>query len=397
MDSDSNTNVTPEETAESTAPAQPAPAEPSQSKKRSPRLIIGGILAAALVLLGGGGALAYTMWYQNPDKVVHDAVLNAIQAKTMSSTGTIAFEDEGIKVDIALDGKSSEGNGDFNIKADVSIDDEEMQLDFEANGSGRIVGDTLYFKVSGVKDIVENVVSQSDGTIPPYATAIIEKIDDRWISVKASDYEDIYGDVASQQACFTDLSKKIQSDKAMTDEVMSLYRDNQILRITEELGSKSVNGTASLGYKVDVDEDASAAFFEGLENTQLGSELKKCNEDIDFSEVTEDLTSEPEENQGETEYVPTMELWVSRFGHTITELSVYGDTSETGHLNIVLQPIFNADVTVEAPSDAASFEAVMEDVQSAIMEYYTAELNAAGFTMPEGAGSGLEMEFLPAV
>lgn len=370
MDNESNHNevseiVAPPVVPDTTAPVQSEFATPPQ-KRRSPKLLIGGIIAAALIVLGGGSALAYTMWYQNSDKVVHDAILNAIQAKAVSSTGTAIYKSGDITMDITLDGKSSEGNGEFTVKAKVAINTAEMKQDFDASGTGKIVGDTLYVKVSGVKSVVEDVAKQSNGQIPSYATSIFDKIEDKWISIKTSDYQDINEDISRQQTCLMDLVKKMQSDKSMTHEVAKLYRDNQIVTIKEELGAKTINGVGSLGYAVDIDKDATAAFTKGLSGTTLGKEIKNCSEDVNFNKIAEDITGETTDSEN----APTVELWVSRFGHKITEVSLRGNSTDNDALTIVLQPTFNKTVTVEAPSDTTSLKTVLEEIQSAMMEYY---------------------------
>lgn len=366
MDTDSNIPVTPEETAESKAPTQSSFTTPS--KKRSPKLIIGGIIAGALVLFAGGGALAYTQWYQNEDKVVHDAIINVMKAHSIQTTGTVVYSDKDTKVTLDLDGKSDTAHGEFNVKATIAIDNEDMKRDFNLSGSGRMVDETLYVKVSGIKKVIETMSEETNEATPAYLSTVVDKIEDKWISIKASDYKDIDEELAKQQECLTGLSGKIQSDKTMSNEVTQLYRDHQIVVTKETLGSKRVNGTSSLGYKVAVDRDAAVAFIKGLKDTALGKEMKNCNDDVDFDTIADSIAKE---TTTETQKAPTIELWISRFGHTITEVSVAGDTSSSSALHMTLQPRFNDTVSVEAPKDATSLKTIMEDIQSAITDYYT--------------------------
>lgn len=391
MDANSNTNQTPasEAPVETVTPPQPQqqptpvlpPQTPPPSKKRFSRPVIGGIIAGALVLLGGGSALAYTSWYQHPDKVVHDAIINTLHAKTFTATGTMSYTSDDVTVDITLDTKSDQTNGEFNLNAKIAVDTPEMKQDFAVGGSGRMIDDTLYFKVTGVKETAEDVIAQSGEEFPPYATSIIEKIDNKWISVKPSDYEDAYEDISEQQACLTDLSKKIQSDKAMLREVTDLYREHTIVTVKEELGSKSIQNVGSLGYKVGFDQAAAASFVRGLDGTQLGNELKACNDEVNFAEIADELA---EDTASESEKEPTVELWVSRFGHKVTEVSIYGDSENGDRLSMMLQPVFDTNITVEAPQDATSFKTVMEEIQAIIMEQYSEAYNDSGLLLPEG-------------
>lgn len=365
MEDTTNIPVTPEQAAEGTAPTQSAFAPPS--KKRSPKLVIGGIIAGALVLFGGISAVAYTQWYQNDDKVVHDAILHAVQAKAMATTGTVVYEDKDTKVTVELDGKGNDTAGEFNVKADISINNTDMKHDLTVNGSGRMVNDTLYVKLGGIKTFVADMGRESATDVPSYLTTIVEKIDDKWISIKPSDYTDVDEQLAGQQECFMNLSKKIESDAGMRKEVTKLYRDNQIVTVEESLGSKNVNGTGSLGYIIAFDTDATATFVKDLKDTALGKELRECNDEIDFDKIAEDLTKEAADT---TNPVPTIELWASRFGHKITELTVRGDTENNGTMQMVFQPTFNGQVTVDEPQDAISLKTLMDDIQSSITNYY---------------------------
>ncbi len=382
---------------EGVPPVQPQsigqPAPQPEPKKKSKRLLVAGLLAGALLILGGGSVLAYTAWYQNPDKVVHDAIINLIQAKSMATTGAITYEDEGIKIDLTLDSKSSGNNGDVNLKAGISIDTDAMKQNFEASGFARFIDDTIYFRLEGVKDIADKM--SGDSSISGYAAAIIEKIDNRWISVKASDYENAYGDVSKQQECYTKLIDKLQSDKDMKNEIVDLYTNHRMVAIVDKLDSKKVNNTISLGYQIEIDQDAAVQFIRSLENTTFGTEMKDCDENVNLNEIAD--TFETTVETDDTEYTPTIELWVSRFGHEVTEFSIHGNTSDSGHLYIALQPTFNGEYSVEVPPDSSSFQEVMEDIQSVIVDYYMSELNASGFTMPAGTDSEFDLEFLPAV
>lgn len=372
-----NPDVTPETKAvleETAAPVETSFANPaSPAKKRPLKLIIAAILVAVGIVLIGGSVFGYQVWYQNPDKVVHDAIINALKAKTGTAQGSITYTSDDFKMDIKLGSKSAEGGEEFTLDTTLTVTNDGTDQEFNATGTGRLVEDTLYVKISGVQSIVEDTAAQSFGQIPEYAAGIFEKIEDRWISIKASDYQEVSGDIANQQDCTFDLIEKIKTDTTMTDEVAELYRDNQVIIVEEELGSKDVNGVDSFGYKVAIDREAAALFATGLENTAYGKALMDCSEDIDFTEIAEDITAEVPENTDE----PVTELWVSKLGHEITGIAIYGQSNGTDELNISLQPTFTNDVSVEIPEGATSLKTVLEEIQEVIMN------SGSGTFMPE--------------
>lgn len=342
-------------------------------KRKPSKTVIGGIIAGALVLLGGGAALGYTMWYQNPDKVVHDAIINTIKAEAVTMAGTVNFTSEDVAFKLDFDSKSSEaGDGEFSVKANITFDDEGTDRDINVDGVGRMVEDTLYFKVGGIKEIFDEFAESEGSPVPAFASNIIDKVDNKWISIDPSDYSDISEEVSEQQECTTNLMKKIQSDKGMKDQVIDLYRDNQIVTLKEELGSKSVNGIGSLGYEIDLDQDAAVAFTRGLKDTDLGKELKVCNENIDFDQLADDIANAGGEETS-SEVDGKVELWVSRFGHQITELNVQATGDGNESVSVFLHPTFNTTTNVEAPEDAISLKELLEDLQQSFMDQFMNE------------------------
>ena len=400
MNDDSNPEATRDpETLPEVSPENEDTAVPSETsyvspaQKRSPKFVIAAIIAAVIVILTAVGVFGYTLWYQNPDKVVHDAVLNMIQAKAISSTGTVTYRNEGVVLDIGLDGGYGDSGGELSVAATMTIETDQMKQDFEATGVGRFIDDTLYIKLSGIEAIVEDVTAESNGQIPAYAQSIYQKIDDKWISIKASDYKDIDESIARQQECVTNLIKKIQTEDDLSKGVMDLYKKNQIVVIDEELGSKNINNTESLGFKVSIDKSAAKSFTEGLNDTNFGKELKECDDTIDFNDIAEDFT----ENNAEDNRSPSVDLWVSRNGHEFTEISIHEESEkEKESLNITLQPTFNTPTNVEVPSDATSFETILEEIQQVILEFYNEAYAPAAGTLPEGFNSNLDAELLPA-
>jgi len=69
--------------------------------------MIGLIIVGVLAVLGGGLVSAYTFWYSNPNKVVSDALINTITAKTSIYAGNINVDSDNTKVRVSINAQTS--------------------------------------------------------------------------------------------------------------------------------------------------------------------------------------------------------------------------------------------------------------------------------------------------
>lgn len=352
--------------AGSQSKASGTPQSPLSPKKPKKSIIIGSIVAGALVILGGGGALAYNLWYQNPEKVLFDAISHAFKAESATGTGEISIKSDDVNVKVTFDGEGKRNDGRVNTKVKIDGKSEGESITIDVTASLLVKGETFYFKLDNVKETVETL-AKSYGGVPAYFDAIIEKIDGQWVSVKASDYEDISKEVSKQQKCMTELFEELSSNKDMKKELINLYKENRILVIDEQLPSKKVDGVGSLGYEISADTEATVNFIKGLGDTEYGKGLKKCDDNVDFNEAA-DAIKEAKKDDSDTEV--KFEIWASRFGHQITEVKTTIKDDEASGL-FVFNPKFNKDVNVEAPSDVITIKQLQKDIEKAMEEYYS--------------------------
>ncbi|HMS92812.1 MAG TPA: hypothetical protein PKD28_00350 [Candidatus Saccharibacteria bacterium] len=375
---DSNQPNLPTEPQQPVAPApapvgpQPQPqmayAQPPQSKKPKKGLIIGSIIAGALVVFGGAGALVYNVWYQNPEKVIFDALTHAFKSESATGTGTVAIksDDVDLKITFAGEGQGSDGRVDTTIKFDSKSSGENISINVMA--SVLVKGETIYFKLDNVQKTVDQLAEAYGMEVPEYVTPIIKKIDGQWVSVKSSDYEDVSKEVAKQQRCVTDVFDNLSNSKDMKNELVDLYKENQILVIDEELPAKKIDGVGSLGYEISADTNAAQGFIKGLDDTEFGKELKKCDDSVNFAEVADAIKEADKENDSDVD--TKFELWVSRFGHQITEVNFTVKDDDASGV-FVFNPKFNQDVAVEAPKSSITIKQLQEDIEKAVEEYYS--------------------------
>ena len=329
----------------------PLTAPPSTSKKK--KWMIPAIIAGVLIVLGGTSVAAYNLWYQNPDKVLGDAFVNAIRAKTVTYTGHMdvkgADSSSLEKMTLTVDGKNSTGGSEVNVKLAMTM----SGADYTVSGSGLYDKDAnLYVKVNDVRKLI-NQLNTSGVTMPTAFDDLINKVDGAWIKISADDLKEFSEDTAKTQTCVNDVLKKYENDKTITTEFVELYKKNNFIVVKEKLGSK--NG--SLGYLIDGDKAKAKSFAESANTTTLVKELKKC--DNNFTIDSEDLFEEDDDSS-----TSRVEVWVSRWGHELTKVYVSG-SGDDSEGTFTLEPHFNQPVSIVVPIDVITLCELKADFEKA--------------------------------
>ena len=337
-------------------------------KKLSKGLLAGIIVAGALVLFGGGSVLAYNLWYQNPEKVVSDAIVNAITAKTLSATGKAEIKSDDYTMNIELSGRNSlEAHSALTAKVTIKTDDISYTIDGEALYSAE--GD-IYVKLNDAEKLAKSFEAQSNGQISFEAfEGVIKKLDSRWIKISAEDLGDFSEDFKETQQCAADISKKLDKDTAFRTQVINetkdLYKAHPFIVVGDKIGARTINGQGSLGYILTGDQKVADAFFTSFGESQLGKEFSKCYEDLKIEDiVSDDFDKENSDTKTEAQ------IWVSRFGHTITEFNLNVKDDEASG-TFVLQPVFNKNEVIEVPSQTIPLSELKSDIEKAYEDYYS--------------------------
>ena len=350
---------------EQPATETPAPMMASQTQPKAPnkkkKFIIGGIIAGAVLLLGGGMYAAYALWYQNPEKVLTDAVSNLIRAKTATYSGTLAMDTKDVKVRVVFDGKqASELNGEGNAKITLT----SQGKDFVVNGSALVDKDgNLFFKVGNLKTILDDVLKQSGMTSSPF-DELVAKIDNKWIRVSADDLAEYDKDAGKAQACLTDTMKKIQNDKAVHDSLVKAYENNKFVVIDSSLPGRTINGVDSMGYKLSLNNEAAKKFAEAVNEMQFMKDLQKCDSSFESFKLD---ASDMKSTTGTTS-TETVEVSVSRWSHEFTQLKVTGKDDDASG-KFILEPIFGKDVTVAAPTDFMTLKELQAEIEKVTQSF----------------------------
>lgn len=353
--------------SEPVTPAQPLAATgTTPPKKKKKTAIIAAAIIGVLVLLGGGGAAAYNLWYQNPDKVLSDAFVNAITAKSATYNGSFDItmketEDafggpvmENMKV--TLDGKSNSESGEVNLTIAAKYDGNN----YSVKGSGLVDKDmNIFVKVDDVRELLDQFIEEADSDItyqqlPVQMREIVEKVDSKWIRISSDDLDEYSEDASRIQKCVTDAVKNAMNDKAASDELKTIYLENKFVTVKEKLTAKD----GSLGYLVDFDETKAGAFSDKVVDSKIGKAIIDCDESL-----KPDNKDSTREESDEDDATYRTEIWVDRWSHQLTGVMMTIEDDEAkGVFDIATT--FNEEVTVDAPTDFISLTELQEDIEA---------------------------------
>lgn len=347
---------------------------PPAKKSNRKKFIVIGALIGVFALLGGGTVAAYNLWYQNPDKVLSDALVNALKAKTVSYSGSfdLAYKDTGLsggsaseapKFNISIEGKNAANAGEIIVTLSTKYNGEE----YKVSGTGLVDKNAdIFIKANDVKKMLQSAPEKSGykyDELPSYYTAIIDKLDNKWIRISNDDVKAFSDDYSKNQTCLEDTFKKLQNDKGLSKELFNTYKDNKFIVVEEKLPAQ--NG--SLGYVIDVDEPKSKSFAKAADETKFTKELQKCDESFKFSS---NLSISSDDSSTNTK----VELWVDRWSHQLTKASISGN-DDTSDARLVFKPKFNESVSVQTPKDFIALKELKADIEDAYAQYMADMLN----------------------
>jgi hypothetical protein len=362
--------VLPPQDVEIESPTQATqPVQPLAPKRRRKGLWVGIIIGIIVVLLGAGTAAGYFFWYQNPDKVVHDGLINAIKSKTRAYNGQILIQmGEGNSARLEFSGKDKAYAGELSAKLTGSFLGQDIEVEGDALMADN--GD-LYVKFQHTDRLLDYMKPVGDeGTkLRELTEQLVAKIEDQWIRISVEDLKEFSPSYAETQQCFKEAFKRIESDATIMSEAADVYGQHRFVNVAESLGERD----GSLGYRLELDEAKLKDFTMAFEDTELYGQLRACDEDaasFETDKINDDNSR--------------FELWVNKWTHEITKVRNESKDASSSYL-LEMSTQFNQPVDVAAPEAAlslselkADFEAIAEESQRQAQQEFEMQQQADG-------------------
>lgn len=304
-------------------------------------------VAALIVVLATSASTYAFFWYQSPDKVVMDAVMNAAAASSATYSGTV-YEQNGTKPTVTYNGAFS--NGLSHIRAKVST---PFTGDLSTINTEAIIGkDVLFIKLDKTSQLVRSSVMPSlRPAVDLMMPEIKSKADDKWIELTPGDLSN-FNTLTLISQCTVDVMQRMTTDAQFRSDVLALYDQSPFLHVTD---SGPIDDKVNK-YTLSLNADKFNKFLDILIDSKPYQSLAGCR--IDTKVVTGD-------NLKDFKLV----LEINKAERQITH--VEANTGGYFMSRIVLDPVFNIPVTVAPPTSATNFNDIKAQ---AFRQYITSNL-----------------------
>lgn len=386
-----------------------APAADAKPKKKKKTGLIIGLSAAAVLLIGGGvGAVCYLNWHESPEKMFADALEQAWNAKNVQSetSVTVKSSDEDGKneqsVNFKLSTIAAENAASMSIK-ELTIHTEELgDVTFTVDAAYSL-DDTYYFKVGGLKSIVDNQLKKladeakdeeedEDASIDEIFNMIgdaVEVIDDKWIKMDADSFE-AFG-IKKQYDCFNEKAKSLSTDD-FKKKVADIYGENAFMSLADEEATKKDDLNY---YKIKIDEGKAEAFSKKVGELDEVKALSTCfdsdsktddDDDLDLDDdfnfdLDEDDLKKDNENKPEYEILVGISGWSHEF--KAVKVTVKEDTKYSKSTVEAESKLSYENKSVDLPGDAKSVKDLVNDLKDVLINIALKQAETQVSTMCE--------------
>lgn len=348
--------VQPEPESDVIQPSQGITISTVQKPKKGKKLIIGIIAAILVVLIAGGSVFAFNSYYQNPQKVITDSIINAVTAKSAIYTGNLTVDSNGSKVTLDIIEKNIAAIGSLDAKLNISYGGKSFKI-----SGGAIVdksGD-IYFKLSDLSALVAEAKT-SLGVDPStkFSASIdnlVKKIDGVWVKISSDNLKQYSAEASTSKTCVNNAITKFKNDNKSINEVADVYRANAFIVLEKDLGQKD----GSLGYQITSKNVKLKAFLEGLKSTATYKSLHSCDKNFVIDTAGMPTTDEKS--------VSTVQLWSNFWTHKMTKIVISSDSDGT-KVNSTTNVKYDQTFSITAPSSSISLTTLKSYIDEALTD-----------------------------
>jgi outer membrane receptor protein involved in Fe transport len=311
-----------------------------------------GLLIGGILLFLGGVAAGLMVWWTSPQKSFSDASKNpfSVVEGTHAINGTISVIQKNgpemlIEYSVKADNKKTYADISFKTNSGAVTVNLTGAVATDATGN-------VYFKINNVKKTLQGFGGQFSTMYEEAFGDVIDKIDGKWVQITPDDVKAMAGSGSSgvDMVCVSDVTSKLTANSDYMKELTELTKNNTYLSYGKSLGSETVNGKSSNHIAVNIDQAKLKSYSQGMTNTKIAADLKKCGMKFDSNSSN----TQPMSNDA------NVELWIDQWSHKVTKLLIA--QTENGTTTTITVAFDSANQTVAIPEAQTQFK----DLQNAL-------------------------------
>ena len=349
-----------------------SPPKKRMSKRMRVTLLVITIITVLLLIISA--VIWYILYFQNPQRVFGVAVNKALSAKTVEYKGSLTLSAKNkssskpTTISVGYGGAiSDKENATFNLSLDYSGADNSSSSSAPIKISTFLNSESGYVKVADITPAV--TIFSGDESLSPSVKEFIRKYNDTWMkfNLDQSQSKSERGEISQ---CIDSQIDKAFSSGAPTKESIELrliYQNNDFLILDKNLGTQRIEGTASTGYTVTVDDAKLISYIDAMTRSSFVKNLQGCDESINFN--TDNLKSSIKPGS-----FPVFKIWIGTLSHEFTRIETSLQEDDFT-LDFSMQPNFNNKVDIIEPKDAVLFDVVGNDFQRAFYQLESGNQN----------------------
>ncbi len=336
------------------------------------------ILVVILVAIGGGAA--YALWYNNPEKVVADAVGNIIKSpSSVSSAVFVSKTKSGDKLTVNFSTQSNNPKLAGSLDAKINVDTANFKINFGGAGMVTESGD-FYFKIDNAKEVVGRLLVTDYGklyvTSPTLRKALenfAAKIDGKWIKVDTQDVASMLDSSGykKERQCYKKALTNFYDKKDQQNQVIDAYNKNKFITVNNTNGSENINGVSSKSYDISLNVKKSYDFSDAAKKTDAIKSINKCAMgSTNLESYSRPIPQEIKKSQNEIDRAK-LKLWISKWDHNLTGIDALYNGSDGTSNNFTMKTNFKAKPQLKNPQSSLS----LTDLQQEINKIFTAAMS----------------------
>lgn len=325
-------------------------------------LFIGAGIAAGLIVVGLCSWFAYALWYQSPEKIITDAIANAMMSRTVAIKGTVSSSASDGRYTYGIDaqGGFEEGFGGT-LEVDGKAPNTTKNIDVTFEGVQTINGDA-YVKATHLDNVYDQLLGglvettskdpkvqqQVSGILGALLKPVLAKVEGKWVRFVADDIKRYDAKTGDEYACVERTLRNLSDKPDVLQELGARYYKNTFLVIKKSLETSG----QTMKYVMELDSNRTQKYIDSLKSTKLYKEFQVCSPK---GKNPLDVKNAEWKNLPKT---IQFELWINQSDRQITRIRTLPEGIKIGEAKHAfdISTSFNKPVKVTVPRDAMSVD-----------------------------------------